>query len=287
MDSIVTIVILASTYALLAAGIVILYKASRVINFAHGEIAIVGGYLFYSISMLAPGSLWMAIGGTVIFSIVCGVAVYLVLMRRLIGQPFYVAILVTVGIAILFKAAIIIVWQAQRVTITVADQVVAILPSGGKFTMIDLATILAAILFYLGLAAFFRFTQLGLQFRGMAENPLLASQRKVSINAIMALAWSIAVFAACLSGVLYGGRALLSPESVMIGLSGLTAALVGGLDSLRGAAIGAVIVALAEYLTIRLVDPVLSEAVPFILLLTVMTFRPWGLFGTREELDRV
>lgn len=287
MDSIVTIVILASTYALLAAGIVILYKASRVINFAHGEIAIVGGYIFYSISTLVPGSLWLAIGGTAIFSIVCGVAVYLVLMRRLIGEPFYVAILVTVGIAILFKAAIIIIWQAQRVTITVADQVVAILPSGGKFTMIDLATILAAVLFYLGLFAFFRFTKLGLQFRGMAENPLLASQRKVSVNTIMALAWSLAVFAASLSGVLYGGRALLSPESVMIGLSGLTAALVGGLDSLRGAAIGAIIVALAEYLTIRLIDPVLSEAVPFILILIVMTFRPWGLFGTREELDRV
>lgn len=287
MDVIVTVVILASTYALLAAGIVILYKASRVINFAHGEIAIVGGYLFYSISMFAPGSLWLAIGGTVVFAIVCGVAVYLVLMRRLIGEPFYVAILVTVGIAILFKAAIIIVWRAQRVTITVADQVVAVLPGGGKFTAVDLATILAAVLFYLGLFAFFRFTQLGLQFRGMAENPLLASQRRVSINAIMALAWAIAVLAACLSGVLYGGRALLSPESVLIGLSGLTAALVGGLDSLRGAAIGAVIVAVAEYLTIRLVDPVLSEAVPFILLLAVMVFRPWGLFGTREELDRV
>jgi branched-chain amino acid transport system permease protein len=279
--------ILASTYALLAAGIVIVYKASRVINFAHGEIAVVGGYLFYSIGMFAPGSLWLAIGGTMVFAIVTGVAIYLVLMRRLIGEPFYVAILVTVGIAILFKAAIIIVWRAERVTINVADQIVAILPGGAKFSTVDLATIMAAVLFYIGLFAFFRFTQLGLQFRGMAENPLLASQRRVSVNAIMALAWSIAVFAACLSGVLYGGRALLSPGSVAIGLSGLTAALVGGLDSLRGAALGAIVVALAEYSTIRLIDPVLSEAVPFILLLTVMNVRPWGLFGTREELDRV
>jgi len=69
--------------------------------------------------------------------------------------------------------------------------------------------------------------------------------------------------------------------------SSLTAALVGGLDSLRGAVAGAFIVACAQYLTIRLVDPVFSEAVPFLILLAVMSIRPWGLFGTLEELDRV
>jgi branched-chain amino acid transport system permease protein len=86
---------------------------------------------------------------------------------------------------------------------------------------------------------------------------------------------------------LYGGRAFLGTASVTIGLAGLTAALVGGLDSLRGAVVGAFIVALAQYLTVRLIDPVLSEALPFLILLAVMSIRPWGLFGTVEELDRV
>lgn len=287
MEVAATIVILTSTYALLAAGIVILYKSSRIINFAHGEVAIVGGYLFFSLGVLSEGSLWIAIAGTVVFSIVCGIAIYTVLLRWLVGEAFYVAILVTVGIAIIFKALIIIVWKAQRVTITVADQTVLTMSGGATLSVIDVASVVATILFYLGLFAFFRFSQVGLQFRGAAENPLLASQRRVNVNSILALAWAIAVFAACLSGVLYGGRALLSPESVLIGLSGLTAALVGGLDSLRGAVIGAFIVALAEYLTVRLVDPILSEAVPFFILLAVMMFRPWGLFGTKEDLERV
>lgn len=287
LEAAVTVLILTSTYALLAAGIVILYKASRVINFAHGELAIVGGYLFYSVSLFSAGSALTAIAATAVFAVVCGIVIYFVLLRRLVGEPFYVSILVTVGIAILFKGIIVFVWRAQRVTITVADGVVYTFPGGATITQIDVASVLMTALFYLALFAFFRFSQLGLQFRGAAERPLLASQRRVNVNRILALAWAIAVFGACLSGVLYGGRALLSPESVLIGLSGLTAALVGGLDSLRGALIGALIVALAEYLTVRLVDPILSEAVPFIVLLMVMIIRPWGLFGTQEELERL
>jgi branched-chain amino acid transport system permease protein len=151
----------------------------------------------------------------------------------------------------------------------------------------DVASVALTIVFFAGLYVFFSFTRLGVQFRGTAENALLASQRGVNVNFVLSLAWVIAIMAASLSGVLFGGRAFLSTESVTIGLAGLTAALVGGLDSLRGAVAGAFIVACAQYLTVRLIDPVLSEAVPFLLLLLVMSIRPWGLFGTLEELDRV
>jgi branched-chain amino acid transport system permease protein len=151
----------------------------------------------------------------------------------------------------------------------------------------DLASIVLTILFFVALYLFLTFTRIGVQFRGTAENALLASQRGVNVNFVLSIAWVIAVAAASLSGVLFGSRAFLSTESVSIGLAGLIAALVGGLDSLRGAIAGAFIVAGTQYLTVRLIDPVLSEAVPFLLLLVVMSIRPWGLFGTLEELDRV
>jgi branched-chain amino acid transport system permease protein len=70
-------------------------------------------------------------------------------------------------------------------------------------------------------------------------------------------------------------------------MNGLTAALVGGLDSLPGAALGGLLVAAAIFVTARLIDPALSDAVPFVILLVVMLLRPWGIFGTHEELDRV
>jgi branched-chain amino acid transport system permease protein len=283
-----TVVILTCTYALLAAGIVILYKAGRVVNFAHGEIAIVGGYVFYSISVMnAVGSPWLAILGAVAFSVLMGAFIYMGLMRRVVGEPFYVPILVTIGIAIVFKSAIIVIWRADQVTINIGAAPAIRFAGGASLSYMDIASIILTVFFFIALYLFLTRTRTGVQFRGTAENPLLASQRGVNINFVLSLAWVIATFAATLSGILYGGRAFLSSESVSIGLAGLTAALVGGLDSLRGAVIGAFIVALAQYLTVRLIDPVLSEALPFLLLLVMMSIRPWGLFGTVEELDRV
>ena len=288
MEFAATVLILTCTYALLAAGIVILYKAGRVVNFAHGELAIVGGFVFYSTGLMVEGnSLVLAILGAVVFSVVMGSAIYMAMMRRLVGEPFYVAILVTIGLAIVLKSAIIVIWRAPRVTIDVGVAPAIRLAGGATLSYMDVASVLLTIAFFVGLYLFFRFTRLGVQFRGTAENPLLASQRGVNVNLVLSLAWVIAVLAASLSGILYGGRAFLSTESVTIGLAGLTAALVGGLDSLIGAVAGAFIVALAQYLTVRLISPVLSEAIPFLLLLAVMSIRPWGLFGTLEELDRV
>jgi branched-chain amino acid transport system permease protein len=257
------------------------------VNFAHGELAIVGGYVFYSSGLMAGGSLWFAILGAIVFSVVMGGFIYATMMRRVVGEPFYVAILITVGIAIVLKSAIIVIWRAEQVTINVGVAPAVRLAGGATLSYMDLASIVLTIIFFIGLYLFFTFTRLGVQFRGTAENPLLASQRGVNVNLVLSLAWIIAVLAATLSGVFYGGRAFLSTESVTIGLAGLTAALVGGLDSLRGAVAGAFIVALAQYLTVRLIDPVLSEALPFLILLVVMSVRPWGLFGTVEELDRV
>jgi len=287
VEFVATVVILTCTYALLASGIAILYKAGRVVNFAHGEIAIVGGYVFYSSGLMAGGSPWFAVIGAVVFSVITGAFIYVAMMRRVVGEPFYVAILITVGIAIVLKAAIIVIWRAEQVTIDVGVAPAIRLAGGATLSYMDIASIVLTIAFFVVLHLFFTFTRLGVQFRGTAENALLASQRGVNVNLVLSLAWMIAVAAATLSGVLYGGRAFLGSASVSIGLAGLTAALVGGLDSLRGAVVGAFIVALAQYLTVRLIDPVLSEALPFLILLVVMSVRPWGLFGTVEELDRV
>jgi branched-chain amino acid transport system permease protein len=288
MEFAATVAILTCTYSLLAAGVVILYKAGRVVNFAHGELAIVGGYVFYTSSLMTDASSpWLAVLGAVIFSVVMGGSIYLGMMRRVIGEPFYVPILLTIGIAIVLKSAIIVIWRANHVTIDIGVAPALRLAGGATLSYMDIASVVLTIAFFVTLYLFLSRTRTGVQFRGTAENPLLASQRGVNVNFVLSLAWVIATFAATLSGVLYGGRAFLSTESVTIGLAGLTAALVGGLDSLRGAVVGGFVVALAQYLTVRLIDPVLSEALPFLILLVMMTIRPWGLFGTVEELDRV
>jgi len=292
MELLVSILALGSTYALLAAGIVIIYKASRVVNFAHGELAIVGAYVFHSAAFLTGASLTgqsllITIAISAAASALFGVIIYAALMRRLLGRPAIVAAMVTIGVALILKAAIVVIWESRSVGIALGRQPVITFESGGRVTWIDVATVVVCIAFFAALALFFQYTRLGRQFRGTAENPLLAAQRKVNINRILAVAWGMAVFSATLAGVLFGSRSILSPQSPIIGLSGLTAAMVGGLDSLRGAVFGGLLVAAATYITARLISPALSEAVPFLILLAVMCWRPWGLFGTVEELNRV
>jgi branched-chain amino acid transport system permease protein len=231
--------------------------------------------------------MWMALAGSLAFSIAIGLVIYFVLMRRMIGESYFVAAMVTIGMAILLKAAIIVVWKSRNCCLELGAPVVYSLTSGGTVTLADVYTVAAGVAFFASIHVFFQYTRLGRQFRGTAENPLLASQRQVNVNLILALAWVIAVFAACMSGILYGSRSLLSPSGVIIGLNGLTAALVGGLDSMCGAIVGGLLVAVTSYCTARLISPALSDAVPFIILLIVMSFQPWGLFGTKEELDRV
>jgi branched-chain amino acid transport system permease protein len=293
MEFLISVSVLGTTYALLAAGIVIVYKASRVVNFAHGELAIVGAYGFYSAGLMSIGpgatgvALLVPIAITAGASILFGVAIYLAMMRRLLGQPTFVAAMVTIGLAIILKAAIVVVWSSRSVGLNIGRQTLVTFAQGGRLTFVDVVTLVAGVVFFAALFGFFHYSRLGRQFRGAAENPLLASQRQVNVNLILALAWGMAVFSASLAGVLFGARSLLSPQSTIIGLSGLTAALVGGLDSLRGAVLGGFLVAIATYVTARLISPALADAVPFALLLIVMCWRPWGVFGTPEELNRV
>jgi branched-chain amino acid transport system permease protein len=195
--------------------------------------------------------------------------------------------MVTIGLSIILKALIVIVWKSRSFSLGLGRDTIYRFPEGGRVAAIDAITVGAGVLFFFMLAAFFRRSRLGRQFRGAAENALLASQRQVNVNLILAFAWGLAVFSACLAGVLYGSRSMLSPQSTIIGMNGLTAALVGGLDSLRGAALGGLFVAAATFITARTIDPALSDAVPFVMLLLVMMLRPWGVFGMREELDRV
>jgi branched-chain amino acid transport system permease protein len=126
-----------------------------------------------------------------------------------------------------------------------------------------------------------------MRLRAAGQNPLLAAQRGINLNAVYALAWALSTLTGSIAGMLLALDSGLDQTMVVIGLKAFAPALVGGLDSLFGALVGAVIVAAAEVFAIHYVDPLLSDVVPFLVLIAALIVRPWGLFGTREELDRV
>lgn len=286
----VNVLVLASLYALLGVGFVILYRASRVINLAHGEIMMLGGYIVYVLSSIFPGNASLAFIGAFIVAGLLGAFIYMVLLRPMIGQPVVSTIMVTIGISILLRGLATLIWgptiRSLSITTGISNSPIS-LPGGIIISKYELATVILAAIFLGGLFLFLKYVRQGIQMRAVAENPLLAAQRGINIYFVFVLAWGIAILSATVAGILYGSNVRLDPEIGFLGLKALAVPIVGGMDSLAGLIPAALIVALLEVTMLTYVSAQVSEAVPLILLLVVLLIRPWGLLGTKEEIQRV
>jgi branched-chain amino acid transport system permease protein len=290
MQLIVNISVLAAIYALLACGYVLIYRVSRVMNMAHGELTMLGAYLLYSTASLFSGHPVIAIAVAVVLSATVGIAVYVVLMRKMTGEMVLAAILTTIAIGILLRGLIVLIWSAAQQhplqALHFSNPSIQLI-GGARISVCAALIVLMTVLVYGGLFTFLRFGSWGIRMRAAGQNPLLAAQRGINLNAVYALAWGLSTLTGSIAGMLIALDSGLDQTMVVIGLKAFAPALVGGLDSLVGALVGAVIVAGAEVLAIHYIDPLLSDVVPFLVLIAMLIVRPWGLFGTREELDRV
>ena len=290
MQLVVNIVVLASIYALIACGYVLIYRVSRVLNLAHGELMMLGAYLLLATASLFSGHPAMALAAAALLSLLVGALVYVFLMRKMTGEMVLAAILTTVALGILIRGVAVLIWSAQQqypaVALGVANPSLSLL-GGARISIWSLALVLTNLAVYCGLFLFLNFSRWGMRMRAAGQNPLLAAQRGINLHRVYALAWSLSTLTGALAGILMALDSGLTTNMPVIGLKAFPAALVGGLDSLAGALLGALIVASAEVLLIYYVDPLLSDVVPFLVLIAMLIVRPWGLFGTREELDRV
>jgi len=289
LQLLVNIVVLASIYALIACGYVMIYRVSRVLNLAHGELMMLGAYLLLATASLFSGHAAMALGAAVVLSVVVGLLVYVFLMRKMTGEMVLAAILTTVALGILIRGLVVLLWSAQQQYPAQALGVPnpSLVIGNARISLWSAVLVLTNAAVYGGLFAFLRFGRWGIRMRAAGQNPLLAAQRGIRLHSVYALAWSLSTLTGALAGILMALDSGLTTSLPVIGLKAFPAALVGGLDSLAGALVGALIVAAAEVLLIYYVDPLLSDVVPFLVLIAVLIVRPWGLFGSREELDRV
>jgi branched-chain amino acid transport system permease protein len=223
-------------------------------------------------------------------SCAAGGLIYLLLMRPMAGHPVFAAVLVTVSLGILLRAGVVLAYTErirhplQALHLTNAPHR---LPLGVVLSTFDMLTVLAAVLLFAALFLFLRFSTAGIQMRAAGERALLAAQRGINFQFVFALSWALAAFAGALAGMLYANNVRLDPGLGILGLKAFAVAMVGGLDSLGGVIPGALIVAAVEVVCIRYGDPLLSDIAPFLCLLATLLLRPWGLFGTVEELERV
>lgn len=289
MQIVVNVVVLASLYCLICCGYVLVYRSSRVLNLAHGEITTLGGYFLLSMAMALPGHPITSLGLALVFNLLLGLGIYFFLMRYMTGEAVFAAVLVTISLGILLRGVMTLVWTSQswhpleRMGLSNASLK---LPGGATISTFGLAAVVCAVVLYLGLFLCLKYTRWGLRMRAVGENPLLAAQRGIDLHRYYGLSWAIASFTAGLAGIIMACDSGLYPDMFVIALMALPVVLVGGLDSLLGVIPGALVVAASQVAAIY-ISPQASEVAPFLVLMVMLLIRPWGLFGTKEEWERV
>jgi branched-chain amino acid transport system permease protein len=290
MQVIVNTVVLASLYSLIGCGFVLIYRASRVVNLAQGELMAMGGYFLFTVAMGLFKEPIPSFLVASVFSLGLGFMIYFFLMRFMAGESVFAAILSTIALGILLRGLITLIWTSQlwhpldKMGITNASHT---LVKDAVISTFGIVTVLSAFFIYLALFLCLKFTRWGLRMQAVGENPLLASRRGIKLHNYYALSWAVAAFTGGFAGMIQSCDAILEPGMVAIGLKTFPVVLVGGLDSLAGVIPGAFVVAIAEVIAINYISPQASEAAPFVVLLIMLLIRPWGLFGIKEELERV
>ncbi|WP_371419969.1 branched-chain amino acid ABC transporter permease [Tardiphaga sp.] len=290
MQLLVNIIVLATIYALIASGYVLVYRTSRVLNLAHGEMMMLGSYLLIAVASGISSSPVVALSGAALLSALVGFLVYVVLIQRMTGQAVLAAVLATIALGVMLRGLVILIWSTQQQyparMIGLSNNSIELF-ANARISTFSLTLVVVTVLIYLALFAGLYLTQWGIRTRAVGQNPLLAAQRGINLNAIYALTWGVSTFTGAAAGILISLDSGLDGTMTMIGLKAFPAALVGGLDSLVGALIGSLLIAAIEVVLIQTADPLLSDVVPFLVLIVVLAIRPWGLLGTREALDRV
>jgi len=290
MNLLVVILIQASFYALLGLGYVLIYRATRILNLAHGDLMVFGAYLFFQTLAWTDGNIYIALIVGLAGATLLGIIVYHGVMRPLAGYPVAVGVLATIALGIVLRSIVTVIWSGQtRYPSEYVGQLgpPIVLAEGISVSMIDALIIVVSAVALIGLPVLLQRASIGVDMRAVAENALLASQRRINIHRINAFSWALATVMAAIAGVFFSLKVRLGPDIWYVGLAGFAPALIGGMDSLRGVAIGAVIVAAAEVLASRFIAPQISLAAPFFVLLIALWIRPWGLDGSREELERI
>jgi branched-chain amino acid transport system permease protein len=279
---------IAGIYAFSALSWVLLYRTTRMLNLANGQLLLLGTYLFFTfVSQLGlpfPAGILLA---AVAIGII-GVILYYTLLRRLAGQGEFTVVILTLGLAALVTCVTTAVWGNQdRVLPTAFTNNVYHLPLGATMTTYDIVVIIAAIVLVALASVIIDHMPVGLSMRAAAENRVLASQTGIRVSRVLALGWALSLVAATLSGIAYSYVNTLSPGiSEQLGLLGLAPAFIGGLDSIPGVLLGGVIVALCQSFAGAYVSAGSQDAVAWILMLIFLLLRPQGLLGS-ERIERV
>ena len=283
-------VALGSLYALVALGFVVIFKATGVINFAQGGLVVLGAYLTYNAHQTWHLPFVLAVPVAMLMCAMVGVAIERVVLRRLVGQPAFAVIMVTIGLLFIMEQLITGIWGFDRLNLGDPWGIHRFKLGGVVLASKDVWTIGLAGVVLAGFFVFFRYSRMGVAMRATAFDQEAAVANGISARRIFALSWAIAAAVATIAGVmLAAGGGGVRPDIEFVALLAFPAIILGGLDSPEGAVVGGVMIGVVQNLTAGYAPKYLAflgsgfgSVAPYLVMIVILMVRPYGLFGTRE-----
>ncbi|MBL8570743.1 MAG: branched-chain amino acid ABC transporter permease [Phreatobacter sp.] len=276
-------------YALVSLGIVLIYKTSGLVNLAQGAMAMTGGYVTWAIAAGLGAPMWIAIALALVVMFFAGMMVERLALRRMIGQPVIMTIMLTLGIEIMLRGLMPGVFGAAVKRLDIG------IPQAPLFLgelLINRATLIGGVI-SLGLIvlslAFFN-SRYGVVMRAVADDQTASWSVGIRVERAIAVAWGLGAVMATSAGILWGATQGVDWSLSLLLVKALAIAILGGLDSIPGVLLAGLIVGVAESLATGIIDPLVGggtrDIVASVIILLTLLLKPHGLFG-REHIERV
>ncbi|MFP4070840.1 MAG: branched-chain amino acid ABC transporter permease [Desulfovibrionales bacterium] len=283
--------VVGSIYSLVALGFVIIFKATKVVNFAQGELVMVGAYVCFALTVQFQLPFLVSFLITLVFSIVLGLCIERLILRPLIGEPIISVIMVTIGLSSVLKSLVQLFWGTQiRVYPSILPET-PIFIAGLPIAPVYVAAFLISLILFVIFSLLFKYSSIGIAMRATAFDQQAAQSMGIGIKKIFALSWCVAAVVSSIGGIILGNINGINSQLGHLGLKVFPAVILGGLDSLLGAALGGLIIGILENVCDGLAKDLLGlggfkEVAAFVVLVIILMIKPHGLFGT-EEIERV
>ena len=268
-------------YALVALGFVLIYKATETVNFAQGDLMMLGGFFALTASVMWGWPYWATIVFAVAAMAAVGMLIELLVLRPVLGQPAFTVVMVTIGVGYVLRGVVTMVpgWGTDTYTFPTpfADgtfKIGEVIFAVQQVAVIGMTAALVAVLY-----VFFRFSKLGVAMQATSQNQLAAAYMGIPVRRVNMMIWGLSAGVAAFAGILLAPVTFVHSNMGFIGLKAFPAAVVGGFGSVPGAIVGGLIIGLVEAFAGRYLPEGFKDIAAYVVVLAVLLVKPSGIFG--------
>ncbi len=268
-------------YGLIALGFVLIYKATEQVNFAQGDMVMLGAFIALALGndshVGAP--FWAACAGAILAMAAIGWLLERVVLRHVFGQPQIAVMILTIAIGFVLRFVAGAVWGHDPQALESPAAGVNFRFGGLILGLDEIATIAVTVLLTGLLFLFFARTRLGIAMQASSQNQLAAYYMGIPVKRIHGLTWALAGATAAVAGLLFASKGSIDPSTGFLGIKAFAAAVIGGFGSLPGALAGGLIVGLIEPFASRYVSAGYAQIAPYAVMILVLIVRPHGIMA--------